>query len=116
MSFPKYPEYKDSGVEWLGEVPAHWGVTPLKRLVKHITDKACASDFQVVLEHISGWTGRLTETDSEFSGDGIAFLPNDILFGKLRPYLAKAWCADRAGQAVGDFFVLRPKGICADFL
>lgn len=31
MSFPRYPEYKDSGVEWLGEVPAHWGVAPLKR-------------------------------------------------------------------------------------
>jgi len=30
MSFPKYPEYKDSGVEWLGEVPAHWGVERLK--------------------------------------------------------------------------------------
>jgi len=22
MSFPRYPKYKDSGVEWLGEVPA----------------------------------------------------------------------------------------------
>ena len=21
-----YPEYKDSGVEWLGEIPAGWGV------------------------------------------------------------------------------------------
>ncbi|WP_019593070.1 restriction endonuclease subunit S [Thioalkalivibrio sp. ALM2T] len=29
MSFPKYPEYKDSGVEWLGEVPAHWEVIRL---------------------------------------------------------------------------------------
>ena len=27
MSFPRYPEYKDSGVEWLGEVPAHWGLS-----------------------------------------------------------------------------------------
>ncbi len=26
-----YPEYKDSGVEWLGEVPGHWEVVPLKR-------------------------------------------------------------------------------------
>ena len=24
MSFPRYPAYKDSGVEWLGGVPAHW--------------------------------------------------------------------------------------------
>ncbi len=31
MSFPRYPSYKDSGVEWLGEVPEHWEVKPLKR-------------------------------------------------------------------------------------
>jgi type I restriction enzyme S subunit len=30
MSFPKYPAYKDSGVEWLGEVPAHWMASPVK--------------------------------------------------------------------------------------
>jgi type I restriction enzyme S subunit len=31
VSFPQYPKYKDSYVEWLGEVPEHWGVTALKR-------------------------------------------------------------------------------------
>jgi type I restriction enzyme S subunit len=29
MSFPKYEEYKDSGVTWLGEVPNHWELAPL---------------------------------------------------------------------------------------
>jgi len=29
MSFPAYEEYKDSGVEWLGEVPAYWELKPL---------------------------------------------------------------------------------------
>lgn len=33
MSFPRYPEYRDSGVEWLGNVPAHWDVAPFKRMV-----------------------------------------------------------------------------------
>ena len=32
MSFPRYPDYKDSGVEWLGEVPAHWRSVPLRFL------------------------------------------------------------------------------------
>lgn len=32
MSLPRYPEYKDSGVEWLGELPAGWKLTLLKRL------------------------------------------------------------------------------------
>ncbi len=30
MSLPRYPRYKDSGVEWLGEVPEHWGVDRLR--------------------------------------------------------------------------------------
>ncbi|HDS1838498.1 TPA: hypothetical protein QEM98_004663, partial [Stenotrophomonas maltophilia] len=33
MSFPRYPAYKDSGVEWLGEVPQNWSVYSLKRTV-----------------------------------------------------------------------------------
>jgi type I restriction enzyme S subunit len=30
MSFPRYPSYKDSGVEWLGDVPGHWDVKRLR--------------------------------------------------------------------------------------
>ena len=30
MSFPRYPSYRDSGVEWLGAVPEHWHVDRLK--------------------------------------------------------------------------------------
>lgn len=29
---PDFPAYKPSGVEWLGDVPAHWDVLPLKRI------------------------------------------------------------------------------------
>jgi type I restriction enzyme S subunit len=32
MSLPRYPKYKDSGVAWLGEVPAHWDAGSLKWL------------------------------------------------------------------------------------
>lgn len=30
MSFPRYPAYKDSGVEWLGQVPEHWKLDRMK--------------------------------------------------------------------------------------
>ncbi len=36
MSFPRYEQYKQSGVEWLGEVPAHWTVERLKFLTSRI--------------------------------------------------------------------------------
>jgi len=35
MSFPRYPAYKPSGVEWLGEVPEHWNRTALKFLADY---------------------------------------------------------------------------------
>lgn len=34
MSFPRYPKYKPSGVEWLGEVPEHWSAQPFKRQIE----------------------------------------------------------------------------------
>ena len=34
--FPAYPAYKDSGVEWLGEVPEHWEVTKLSYVTSRI--------------------------------------------------------------------------------
>ena len=30
----KYPKYKDSGIEWIGDIPEHWNVMPFKRLFK----------------------------------------------------------------------------------
>ena len=32
--FKPYPAYKNSGIEWLGEIPAHWGLKRLKRIVR----------------------------------------------------------------------------------
>ncbi|MBY0411495.1 MAG: hypothetical protein K2Q97_15555, partial [Burkholderiaceae bacterium] len=31
MSYPRYQSCKNSGVEWLGEVPSHWEIDRLKR-------------------------------------------------------------------------------------
>ena len=36
MSLLRYPNYKDSGVEWLGDVPEHWKLKRIKYLVASI--------------------------------------------------------------------------------
>ncbi|WLI74506.1 restriction endonuclease subunit S [Halomonas alkalicola] len=55
MSFPKYPQYKDSCVEWLGEVPAHWDIFPIKR------------DLELLTSGSRGWA-------SHYADDGAAFI------------------------------------------
>lgn len=112
-----YPAYKDSGVEWLGEVPEGWEVKRLRHLVRVKTDKATTATNPIALENIESWSGRITPTDTEFQGDGTAFEAGDILFGKLRPYLAKVAIAHCSGEAVGDFHVLRPSaGVLPRFI
>ncbi|QWF72019.1 restriction endonuclease subunit S [Methylomonas paludis] len=103
-----YPVYKDSGVEWLGMVPEHWELRRLKFNFRLISEKAEHRTQTIALENIESWTGRYIQTDTEFEGDGIAFKIGDILFGKLRPYLAKVYLANSSGEAVGDVFVIRP--------
>lgn len=85
-----------------------WPRRKLKTSARLITDRAASSAWKVGLENVESWTGRLISHGGEFEGEGIAFESGDVLFGKLRPYLAKVWVADRCGSAVGDFLVVRP--------
>ncbi len=43
--YEKYAEYKDSGVEWLGEIPSHWEVKPLKYVIKAVRGAVKAGPF-----------------------------------------------------------------------
>ena len=38
-SMKPYPAYKDSGIEWIGEIPEGWEIKPLKHVVKLINEK-----------------------------------------------------------------------------
>ena len=40
----QYDNYKNSGVEWLGEIPEHWEVKKLKHLIQSKTGYAFQSD------------------------------------------------------------------------
>ena len=68
----------------------------------------------VALEHLEGGTGRLV-ADVELpertapEAGAASVEPGDVLFGKLRPYLAKTWLADRPLFASTELLCLRPR-------
>ena len=109
-----YPAMKDSGVSWLGDVPEHWTTVRLKSSMNNIVEQTTerrGSDLYVALEHVESWTGRLRHAGLDVSFDSQVkyFRSGDILFGKLRPYLAKVARPTSDGVCVGEFLVLRPR-------
>ena len=115
----RYPSYKYSGFEWVGEIPNHWNVRKLKYLVRLRNEKSQADSVPTIaLENIESNTGRLIRTVEKMPADGELkkFYKDDILFNKLRPYLAKVVQASYEGRCVGELLVLIPEKLSSRFL
>lgn len=109
----RYSKYKDSGIPWLGQIPEHWEVRKMKRILSLVTERG-VSPKKLALENIESYTGRYLPTDSIFDGDGVQVHVGDIVYGKLRPYLCKVWLASFACNAIGDFYVFRCNCECSN--
>ena len=65
MSFPRYPAYKPSGVEWLGEVPGTWSIEKFRHLFEESSEKIEKEVFGDMLS-VSGYRGiELKQYDDE---------------------------------------------------
>lgn len=87
-------QMQPTGETWLGNIPAAWTFKRLKYCVQTLTDKVdkVPDDREYIgLESIESGTGRLLQRESPLIAEGGAalFECNDVLFCKLRPYLAK---------------------------
>lgn len=117
--YSKYSVYRGSGESWIGEIPEKWKVERLKFCVDLRNEKVIADDSltYVGLENIVPRTGKLVEgelftQDEEMNVEGVAnaFYTGDILFGKLRPYLAKCVVAAFNGKCTTELLVIKTKG------
>ena len=122
MSYPAYPAYRDSGIAWLGSIPEHWEVRRLRYLAQIVNEKFDHKPLNVPyvgLENIESWTGKLLDSDAplDITSTVTVFHANDILFGKLRPYLAKAIVTSFYGVGTTELMVLRSyEGVLNRFL
>lgn len=114
-----YAKMKDSGIEWVGMIPAHWGICKIKYTVTQETLRAENNGGYIGLENVESWSGKIIDKHNEnvvAEGASLAVCPNDILFGKLRPYLAKCAIAEKSGCCSTEFIVMRPHSIEGRFL
>ena len=112
-------EMKDSGIEWAGIIPGFWNMQRLKNLVTHLTDKADTNTGYNGLENVESFSGKfVSSTKENFEAEGIslAVKKGDLIFGKLRPYLAKCAIVEQDGCCSTEFVVMRADKCSGRFL
>lgn len=97
-----------------------WEQRKFQEITQRVSTSSISSiDFpSVEYEDIEAGSGTLNKDVKlkEKNKKGTVFNKNDILFGKLRPYLMNWLLADFKGVAVGDFWVLRSQNCDPKFV
>ncbi|MFD2540743.1 restriction endonuclease subunit S [Lacinutrix gracilariae] len=62
----RYDSYKDSGVEWLGEIPEHWELRRIKYLFNEINERSDDGDEDLL--SVSQYTGVTNKSDKVEAG------------------------------------------------
>ena len=125
MSFPRYPKYKPSGVEWLGEVPEHWEVKRIRYVAELNPSKSEVRDLDrntsvsfLAMESI-GEDGSLSlDTEkmiSDVESGYTYFRDGDVTIAKITPCYENGKGAvmrglvNRIGFGTTELIVARPK-------
>jgi len=116
----QYLKMKQSNVDWIGTIPEKWNLKRLKFSAK-LNSKKTNGEFNTLpyvgLENIESETGKLIDVNYEMEeSDAKKFNKNSVLFGKLRPYLAKVLFTDFEGRCSSEFLVLEGKDYDPKFL
>ena len=84
---------KDSGVEWIGDVPEGWEIIRIKYVTQQRNQKGTfnpSCDVYIGLENIIGLSNVLIETESQYEETEYCICKkDDVLYSRLRPNLAK---------------------------
>lgn len=108
-----YLTHSEELPEWTAQIPKGWDSYWLKWSVELSTKRPTEAEQEVLPyisnEDIASWTGQLLiEKPEPAEADSRLFQENDVIFNKLRPYLAKVYHATFNGVSSGELLCLRP--------
>ena len=110
----KYSKYKDSGVKWIGDIPAHWNMLRAKnmfvRMAREVRDEdniiTCFRDGQVTLRKNRRIEG-FTESFKEIGYQGIR--KGDLVIHQMDAFAGSIGVSDSDGKGTPVYICLQPK-------
>ncbi|HCH5773751.1 TPA: restriction endonuclease subunit S [Vibrio parahaemolyticus] len=113
---PKYESYKNSGVEWLGELPSHWSAKRLKFLLEERSERSLFGNEPLLM--MSQKYGLVVRADfhdksetSETNVNNKIVHKNDLVFNKLKAHLGVFYKSeiDFQGSVSPDYAVYKSR-------
>jgi len=112
-----YPAMKDSGVEWLGEVPEHWEVMPNRALFDEIKERDYPDEQMLsvtikkgVIQQAALLEGTSKKDSSNLDRSNYKLVqPGDIAYNKMRAWQGAVGVSDYRGIISPAYVVQRPR-------
>lgn len=110
MSFPRYPAYKDSGVEWLGEVPATWALLPFWTLFRRTKRTGYEGEQLLSVYRDHGVVPKSSRDDNNNKpSDDLSpyqlVEPGDLAINKMKAWQGSVAISEHRGIVSPAYFV-----------
>ncbi len=116
-SYQPYPAYKDSGVEWLGEVPEHWKIRRLGQYFNERREKVSDKDFAALSVTKNGIVPQLENAAKTDAGDNRKKVCiNDYVINSRSDRKGSSGLSELEGSVSLIATVLEPRGIVPKFV
>jgi type I restriction enzyme S subunit len=108
-----YPAYKDSGLDWLGTIPSHWGLLRAKRLFREVDERSKTGQEELLsVSHLTGVTPRRLKNVTMFMAESNVghklCRPGDLVINTLWAWMAALGVTRHVGIVSPAYGVYRP--------
>ncbi len=109
---PNAPK-KDSGVDWIGEIPAHWEVRRAKYLFREMNERSDSGAEELLsVSHMTGVTPRSEKNiymfmAEDYSGSKLCE-PGDLIYNIMWAWMGALGVSDHRGIVSPSYAIFRP--------
>jgi len=108
-----YPEYQDSGLSWLGKVPAHWEEKRAKYYFREVDERSTMGSEQLMsVSHKTGVTPRKANVTMFMAESNVGHKicrPGDLVINTMWAWMAAMGVARQTGMVSPSYGVYRPR-------
>ena len=108
-----YPEYKDSGLHWLGRIPRHWEEKRAKYFFREVDERSGTGEEELLsISHLTGVTPRSQKNVTMFKPESYVghklCQPADLVINTMWAWMAALGVAEQTGIVSPAYGVYRP--------